>query len=140
MRIVLFSITMIFVATIPNTILLREVLYSIFVGGSSDSRSRRKEAEKIHRAQSPLNRVFLSYIPRYLKKYTDAFKLYSKIYHIYTVVGALVFVWFTTILFHGLIRLFVICWSVFGLINVAFFAVVYVIAGVGADHRTKYDR
>ena len=137
---VLFSIIMTLVSTIANIILLREVLYSIFVGDFSNSRSRRKKADKIHREQTPLDRILMSYIPLYLKRFAKIFRIYSKIYYIYIIVSMLAFVYFTIVLFNQLNSLFIISWCVFSLINLFFFVLIYIIAGVGSDRRTKYDR
>lgn len=130
----------VFLTAIPVVTILREILFSIFVCNLGESKHRRKKANKIHRSQHFFKRVTLSYIDTHIVKHRNAFQKYRKIYKIY--VCAIIFV---AIVLVGIWQFIVpehhlLIWLCLTILNCFLFLLLLIVAQVGPDHMTRYDR
>ncbi len=138
--IILLSVLFTSAIAAPNIALLREVIYSIFVCNIGNSKHRRKIADKLHRSQSVKNRITLSYTKSYVVNYKNDFGIFYSVYCIY-LIACIVLCPLLAILGHVLSpKCYVGIWYIVVILNLVLFITVKVIAKVGTDHRTKYDR
>lgn len=140
MNILAFSFISISIMFIPNVVLLREVLYSIFVGNLGNGKHNRKKADKIHRTHSLYERVTFSYVIPYLCKYRKDFDTYAKLTILYLVVSIVAVIILIIVGIYKEPLLYIQCWGIFAIMNFIFFTSIACVARVGSDHKTKYDR
>lgn len=135
-----FSVITVLMMASSNNVLLREILYSIFVGNLGKGKHKRKKAEKIHRSHSMHERITFSYVVPYLYSYKKDFYFYYKLSIAYSIGCAAILFVLIILGFYATPVLYASCWSIIALVNFCFFAIVSFTAKVGPDHRTKYDR
>lgn len=124
----------------PIAIVTREVVYSIFVCNQGNSKHVRKKADKIHRSQSFIKQVTLSYMRKYIKIHVNDFAVYYTIYCIYLFACIGTIPAFMILGYSIEPRLNLFLWASLAAIDFLFSIVIIFIAKIGWDHRTKYDR
>lgn len=124
----------------PVAIVAREVAYSIFVCNQGRSKHRRKTADKIHRSQSIIKQVTLSYARKFITTYLYEFAAYYTVYRIYlfACTGMLPTFLFISYCLEPKLNLYL--WGLFAVIDFLLSIVIILMAEIGWDHRTKYDR
>ena len=135
------TIISVFMTCIVAINVIKEVIYSIFVANFSKSKHRRKKADKIHRSQSFLKRVTLNYVSAYITEYRKEYYVYRSILYLYVFYSVIaISILILLGCFLKLDYMFIFAWRILTLINCICVAFIIIIAKIGPDHRTKYDR